>query len=101
MHDTKSLKPPEIPDVDRQQLAHAMDIHAGRQPRVMDLYALDVVSDEQRAPAFMRFTTVGQKLEVPLDDAGEVVRFSDAQAKAVPLKRTRRGVPKLSEGCDV
>jgi hypothetical protein len=45
MDRTEPLVPLEIPDIERQQLRDAVNIHACGQPGVMDLHALDLVRD--------------------------------------------------------
>ena len=64
-----------------------MDIHARCQSCVMDLDALNVMRDEQRAPALMGFAAVRHKLEIPHDHAREPVGLGDAQAEAVLVGR--------------
>jgi hypothetical protein len=39
---------PEVPHIDGRQSADAMDIHACRQPGIVDLHALDVMHDQKR-----------------------------------------------------
>ena len=66
-------------------------------PRIVHLDALDVIYDDQRAPALMGLTAVRQKLEVPLDHAREPVGLGNTQAKAVFIERSRGGVPEFRE----
>ena len=87
MHNPKPFKSPEIPHIDRERLADAMDIHARCQSCVMDLDALNVMRDAQRAPALMGFAAVRHKLEIPHDHARELVGLGDAQAEAVLVGR--------------
>ena len=83
MNNANSVKAPEVPNIDGQQLPNAMDIHACRQPGVVDLHTLNVMRDQQRPPAVVHLPTVRQKLEIPLDHSGQAIRLSDAQTEAV------------------
>jgi len=58
MHDAEQREPLKVPDVDGRQLRDAVNIHAGREPRVMDLYALDFVREEKLPPAVMHVAAV-------------------------------------------
>ena len=60
----------------------------------MHLHALYVVRDRQRPTAVVNVASVGQKLEIPLDYAGEAVRPGDTQTEAGPkrLHGTKRRV---------
>ncbi len=59
MRNPKSSEAPEVPHVDRQQLPDSVHVHAGGQPGIMNVNALDVMCDEQRAPALMGFAAIG------------------------------------------
>ena len=77
MRNSKTNKSLAVPYVNRWQLVDGVNIHAGRQPCVMHLHAVNAVLDEQRAPALMGFAAVRQKLEIPLDHARKAVSFGD------------------------
>jgi hypothetical protein len=44
VENAETVEASEVPDIDGQQLLDAMDIHARRQPGVMDLHALNVIT---------------------------------------------------------
>lgn len=97
MHHVKPFISPEIPHVAREECSYAVDIHARRKSCVVNLHAMDVIRDEKRTPALVRFAVVRQKFEIPLDYAGQAVSFCYAQAEAVLVERTGRSVPKFGE----
>lgn len=70
MEHAESVKTPEVPNVDRKQLGHAVDMHTRRQSCIVDLRALNVMRDEERALAVMNLAAVREKFEVPLDHTG-------------------------------
>lgn len=98
MENAEFVDAAEIPHVDGQQLPNPMDIHARRQPGVMNLHTLNVVRDQKRPPAVVNLPTVRQKLEVSFDHTGQPIRFSDAQTEPILVERAGRGVPELAQG---
>ena len=78
MENAEALEAPEVPDIEGEQLLDAMDVHACRQPGIMDLHALNMVRDKQGPPAVMNFPAIRQKLEIAFDHAGQPVRLGDA-----------------------
>jgi hypothetical protein len=78
MENPESAEAPEIPNIDGQQLSHAMHIHARRQSGVMDLHAMDVMRDQKGAPALMDLPAVRKELEVLFDHTGQAIRLGDA-----------------------
>ena len=96
MESAQPVKAPEVTHVYRQYLPDTVYIHAGRQPCVMELDALDVMSDRQRTPALMHLAAIRQKLEIPLDHTRDAVRLRDGQAEAVLVAEggsTRSRIP--------
>jgi hypothetical protein len=87
MQHAESVKAPEIAYVDCQNLAYAMDVHAGGQPGIVDLHTLDIMRDQQCAPAVVRLAAVGQKLEISLDHPCKTVGLSNGEAKSVFVPR--------------
>jgi hypothetical protein len=89
VENAESFETSKVTDIGRQQFRDAVDIHAGRQPGVMDLHALDAMLDKQGPPAVVDFPAVRQKFEITLDHAGEAIRLGNAQAEAVFVERAR------------
>ena len=79
----KIVEPLEVPHVDREKLTDAVNVHAGRNTRVVDLHALTVVLNYQHAPAFVRLAAIRQQFEIPLDHTRETIGLRDAQAETV------------------
>lgn len=46
-----------------------MNVHARRQPRVMDMHTFYVMGDQERPPASVEFAAVWEKFEGILDHA--------------------------------
>lgn len=86
MENAESGEAPEIPDIDRQYLPDAMDIHGRCRPGVMDLHAQNVMRDQQGPPAIVDFPAVRQKLEIsfatlkpnPFLSSGRVEAFQNS-----------------------
>jgi hypothetical protein len=78
---------PEIPDIDGQQPANTMHVHARRQSCVMDLHALDVMRYQKRPPALVDLPAIRQELEILFDYTGKAIRIGDAQTEAVLVER--------------
>jgi hypothetical protein len=97
VHDAKSVKPPEVAHIDRQDLANAMSIHASGKPGVMHLHALNTVSHQKSAPPLMNVPAISQELEISLNDPGQAVRLGHGQAEAILIGGPGRGVPEFSE----
>ena len=83
----ESVKALKVPDVDGQQVRDAVNIHALSQPSVMDLHALDFVSNKKLTPTVMHVAAVRQELKIALDDAGDTIRLHDAQPKPSLIER--------------
>lgn len=97
MEDVEVTEPSEVSNIDGEDLPYAIDVHARSQPRVVDLHALNVMSDKQRPPAVMDFLVVRQELEVPFDHLGQAICLGNAQAKTVLIDRAGTGVPELGQ----
>src|SRR5258708_40298543 len=82
MKNTKAFETPKITRIDREHLPNAVNIHARRQPRGVHLHTSNVVYNQKRSPTVVDLTTVRQKLEVSLDNAGQEIRFRDAPTEA-------------------
>ncbi len=87
MDDTKAIKASEVSDVECQQLSDTMNIHASREPGVMDLHPLDVMRDQKRPPTVVNFPAVREEFEVPFDHAGQTICFGNTQTKTVLVER--------------
>jgi hypothetical protein len=87
----------KVTDVDRQQLCDAMNVHARRDPGIMDLHASDFLVQEQVPPVIMDGAAVRQKLKIAFDYTGEAIRLVNAQAEAIPVERAGGSIPKLTQ----
>ena len=97
MDRTEPFESLEIPDIDRQQLRNAMNVHARGHAGIVDLHALDVVRDQQPPPTIVHVAAVRQKLKIPLDHAGDAIRLGGTQAEPISVAGTSRRIPELAE----
>ena len=86
----------KVPDVDSQHLRDAVNIHARRDPGIVNLHAPDFLGQEQLPPTVMDIAAFGQQLKIPFDYAGDAVRLANAQSESVPVERTGGSIPKLA-----
>ena len=98
MENPESIKPPEIPNVDGQQLSDAMHIHTRSQSGVMDLHTLDLMRDQKSAPALVDLPAVRQELKTMFDHARQAIRLADAQTEPILVERPGCRVPELAQG---
>jgi hypothetical protein len=82
MDGTKPREALKVPDVDRQQLRHAMNVHSRSDSGIMDLYASDFLFNQQPPPAVMNLAAVGQQLKISFDYACDAVRLRNAQSES-------------------
>ena len=90
MENLEPFKATEIFDIQRQKSSDTVDIHACRQPGVMNLHTLNIMPDQERTPAVMNFAAVRQELEITLDYSGQAIRLAHAQSEAVLIEGTGR-----------
>lgn len=78
-------------------MGHAMDQHRRNDPRVVDLFARDGISNHQPPPFRMHAFVVRQKGELLLQQSNLAVCFSGGQAATVLLLGSRQDIPKLND----
>jgi hypothetical protein len=97
----ETIEASEIAAIHRQHLPNAMNIHACRQPGVVDLYTLNMVYDKQWSPTIVDLAAVGKKFEVPLDHACQPIRLRDTQTEAVFIEWTVEAFQISPSVCEV
>ena len=102
MNNPQPFKAPKVFDIDRQQLLHAMDIHARHQAGIMDLYTLNTMRHQKRPPSVVHFLAIWKKLKIAFNDQRQSIRFGDGQSEPILVKRASRDVPKFTKSlrCD-
>jgi hypothetical protein len=97
MDDAEQRKALKVPDVDRQQLRYAVDVHARRDPGIVNLNSPDFLGEKELPPTVMDVPALRQQLKIPFDYAGDTIRLADAQSKSVPFEGPGGSIPKFAE----
>ncbi len=97
MDSDKAAETAEIQHVQCKDVTHAVDVHRGGQPCIVDLNAQDAVLQDNSPPLTINRIVVGQESHASLDCAYFALGIGNGQTKAVAVERAGHGVPKLSD----